>query len=109
MFSLSRGNTFRHATAEPRLPAKGRGDMCAGRQTALVDLDDGAKALVTDIEGDKRTVTRLESMGLHPGCLVCKRSQALNGGPVIVETGNTHLALGATLASRILVEPVDAR
>ena len=69
----------------------------------LANLEIGVTARISKIEGDARTVARLESMGLHPGCLVSRKSQALNGGPVVVERGSTQLALGAALAARIQV------
>jgi Fe2+ transport system protein FeoA len=46
-------------------------------------------------------------MGLREGSRVTKKSAVPAGGPVIVQTGNTQIAIGAGMANRIIVKNTD--
>lgn len=77
---------------------------------SLADLADGEEATITEIMSDEKTKARLEALGLRAGIVIRKKSQALNGGPVIFEAGATQLALGEGVASRIaVIAASDAR
>lgn len=73
----------------------------------LTDLKIGEEAIITTINGGHGIHTKLESMGLREGSRVTKKSAVPAGGPVIVQTGNTQIAIGAGMANRIIVKNTD--
>lgn len=73
----------------------------------LRDLKIGDEAIITTIKGGHGIHAKLESMGLREGSRITKKSAVLAGGPVIVQSGNTQIAIGAGMADRIIVKAVD--
>jgi len=73
----------------------------------LMDLKIGEEAIVTVIKGGNGIHEKLESMGLREGSRITKKSAVLAGGPVIVQSGNTQIAIGAGMVDRIIVETTD--
>jgi len=60
--------------------------------------------IVVVINGGKEMCKRLEALGIHIGSKIKKKSSLLGFGPVIVTVGNTEIAIGYGMASRIFVE-----
>ena len=48
--------------------------------------------------------TRLDALGIHVGSKIKKKSSMIGSGPVIVLVGNTEIAIGYGMASKIFVE-----
>ncbi len=63
----------------------------------------GERVRVVDIEGGEEMVHRLTGMGLRMGA-IARRQNANGFGPVIVSVGPTRLALGRSVAQRVIVE-----
>lgn len=71
---------------------------------SLNQLKPGQKAQVVALAGGRSVQNRLVGMGLNVGCLVeILRSPNGRGGPALVATGGTRLAIGHGMASRIIV------
>jgi ferrous iron transport protein A len=64
----------------------------------------GQSGKVVKVDGGKRLVSRLSSLGIRPGKKITKISSMLMGGPVTVQLGSTRLAIGFGMANKILVE-----
>ena len=73
----------------------------------LRDLKTGEEAVIATIKGGYGLQAKLESMGLREGRRITKKSAVLAGGPVIVQAGNTQIAIGAGMANRIIVKNAD--
>ncbi len=73
----------------------------------LVDLREGAQAIMTHTTGDVNVVRRLSEMGLTPGSELKVRRKCSFRGPLEIEVRGVALALGYTLASAICVQPIE--
>lgn len=71
---------------------------------ALCDMRAGQRGIVADICGGRGMVSRLHAMGLRPGMPIIKKSAQPMRGPVVVQVGQTELAIGFGMARRIGVE-----
>ena len=69
---------------------------------SLLQLENNSYAEVVDIKGGPGFLRRLESMGIRIGCKILKISDT--PGPVIIKVGNTQLAVGRGIASKIFVK-----
>lgn len=69
----------------------------------LINLQQGKKAIVSKIEGGMGIKRKLQAMGIYAGNEI-KIIQSLSRGPIIVESGNTRLAIGRGMAEKIEVE-----
>lgn len=49
-------------------------------------------------------VSLLDSLGIFPGTVVCKKKRFRFGGPVLVKLATREIALGKDVADAILVE-----
>lgn len=74
---------------------------------SLAELESGKDALVRELHGGHRFVSRLAALGFTPGAHVTVRRNA-GFGPLIVALRGTQVALGRGEASRVLVHPVEA-
>lgn len=72
--------------------------------TTLAAMRPGQSGVVVDVRGGQRLVERLAALGIRPGKRIMKVSSMLLGGPVTVEVDRSQVALGAQMASRILVD-----
>ena len=72
----------------------------------LAELKSGENALVRELHGGRRFVSRLAALGFTPGVHVTVRRNA-GFGPMIVALRGTQVALGRGEAQRVLVHPVD--
>jgi ferrous iron transport protein A len=74
------------------------------RTVSLAEMEEGREGIVRELAGGLAFTRRLEGMGLRLGSKVMKTSGSLLRGPVTVRTGNTQLALGYGMASKVMVE-----
>jgi len=59
---------------------------------------------VAGIHGGLGVTKRLDAMGIRPGVAVAKVTGQFFGGPVVVQVGNTRVAVGSGIARKIIVE-----
>ncbi len=74
---------------------------------SLSELKENKEAVVTNIVGDTRFVSRITSIGLTPGCsvLVVKNDKKR---PMLVYSRDTMIALNKKECAGIMVEEVTA-
>ncbi len=65
----------------------------------------GAHVRITAIEGDRQFARRLLSLGLRVGSEVSVLQR--RGRGVVVISSGTRVALGGSVADKLLVEPVE--
>lgn len=70
----------------------------------LSAMKNGQSGKVVAINGGLAMRGRLEALGLRINSRITKKSGFFKSGPVIVSVGNTDVAIGYGMASRILVE-----
>lgn len=70
----------------------------------LLELKPRQVATIVGINSGFGLQERLECLGLRPGAQVRKISSQLFGGPVVVQTGNTRIAIGRGAAAKVIVE-----
>ncbi len=71
----------------------------------LTQIKANSKAKVIDILGGVNLQNRLMNMGVHKGKEITKLSHIGLRGPVVIKTGRTILALGHSIAAKIMVGP----
>ena len=74
---------------------------------SLSELKENREALVTDLNGDSRFMSRITSIGLTPGCKV-KVIKNDRNRPLLVYSRDTMIALNRNECSGIMVEEVTA-
>lgn len=74
---------------------------------ALSAMKNTQYGIVVSINGGVGMCTRLEALGIRTGSRIKKKSSLIGFGPVIVSVGNTEIAIGHGMASRIFVEVDD--
>lgn len=74
------------------------------KKITLAHLKVHHKARVVEILGCANLQNRLMSMGLHKGKEVTKLSHIGLRGPVVIKTGRSILAVGRSVATKILVD-----
>ncbi|ACK41832.1 MULTISPECIES: FeoA family protein [Dictyoglomus] len=67
---------------------------------ALSFVKEGQEVKVIAIRGGKGAVQRLAEMGILPGVRIKVISNS--GGPIVIALGNSRIALGKGLASKII-------
>lgn len=67
-------------------------------------MGSGKIGKVVEIQGGRGLIARLSAMGVRPGISITKVSGQIMRGPVIVSVGNTRIAIGFGMASRVIVE-----
>ena len=67
----------------------------------------GAKGRVISVVGGRGVILKLSAQGIVPGMIVEKTGE-LRGGPVLLRVGRCQVAIGRGLASKVLVEVVQA-
>ena len=76
----------------------------------LNNLEEGARATVLALRGDRDFQHRIASMGLSVGCEVEVRHRHGSGddsGSVVVRVGETRLMIGHGMAQKVMVRPVQ--
>lgn len=71
----------------------------------LTLLQPDSMARVTAVKGGRGLTARLAAMGIYPGVVVTLK-RGREGGPVIVQAGDSRFGIGHGMARRIMVEPV---
>lgn len=69
----------------------------------LTNLKTGKKAKVLKIDGGIGAKSKLQAMGIFPGIDITV-VQSMDRGPVVIEAGNTRLAIGRGLAEKVEVD-----
>ncbi|MFC1511001.1 ferrous iron transport protein A [Candidatus Margulisiibacteriota bacterium] len=69
----------------------------------LTSLRNGEKGIVNMIDGGQGVMQRLQAMGVREGKEVKKISGMFLFGPVTVQVGQTRIAIGHGMASKIMV------
>ena len=77
-------------------------------QLTLARMQTGQSGIVVQVSGHG-VIRRLGALGLRPGLRVTKVNSSFMRGPVTVQFGNTQVAIGFGMASRIVVEPIESR
>ena len=75
-----------------------------GKRISLARMRAGQKGKIVRISGGYDAVRRLEALGIRDGQEIKKISEQWMRGPVLLQHGNTQLALGFGMASKVLVE-----
>ena len=74
---------------------------------SLSEVKENREALVSEVNGDTRFMSRITSIGLTPGCRVRVVKNEKNR-PLLVYTRDTMIALNRNECKGILVEEVRA-
>ncbi|SCX92492.1 ferrous iron transport protein A [Lachnospiraceae bacterium XPB1003] len=74
---------------------------------SLSEVKENREALVSEVSGDTRFMSRITSIGLTPGCRVRVVKNDKNR-PLLVYTRDTMIALNRNECKGILVEEVRA-
>lgn len=70
----------------------------------LTNMSAGEVGIVAEIRGGLGAARRLEALGLRVGVKLTKISDQFLRGPVIIQVGQTTLAVGHGLANKVIVE-----
>jgi Fe2+ transport system protein FeoA len=74
------------------------------KKISLVQVKPAEKAKILEILGGSNLESRLLSMGVYKGKSVIKLSHIGLKGPVVIKAGRSILALGHSVAEKIIVE-----
>ena len=78
--------------------------MSENGRILLTAMQTGQTGRVIQIQGGRGMIGRLEVLGIRIGRELRKVSSQFMRGPVVLEVGNTQVAIGFGMANRILVE-----
>ena len=73
----------------------------------LAFLDEGESGRVVEVRAGRGLTRRLLAMGIAPGMKV-RVLKSSGPGPILIEVGQTRIALGRGIAMKIIVEGWDA-
>jgi len=74
------------------------------KKLSLTILKSGKKGKIIEVAGGAALQGKLMSMGIYPGKDIVKLSHFALRGPVMIKAGRTTVALGHSMASKIIVE-----
>ena len=74
------------------------------KELTLLELKKGKKAHVIGCDGGRGISNKLNAMGVRPGKEIKKISDTFIGGPITIKVGNSNIAIGRGMASRIYLE-----
>ena len=74
------------------------------KRISLARMRAGQKGKIVRISGDHGLARRLEVLGIRQGEEIKKISDQWMRGPVLIQHGNSQVALGFGMASKVLVE-----
>lgn len=69
----------------------------------ITDLKNGQKVRITAVDGDRRYLSRITSIGLTPGCNI-EVLQNVKNRPLLIYGRDTMIALNRGESERIMVE-----
>lgn len=70
---------------------------------SLIEMKE-EKGKVIEIQGGTGLIKKLDNLGIRIGVEIVKVSSQLARGPVIIQIGNTQVAIGYGMAKRIMVD-----
>ena len=70
----------------------------------LIHMKSGEKGIIAAIQGGHGMIHKLDALGIRCGVELKKVSRQPMRGPVLIEIGNTQIAIGYGMAQRIVVE-----
>ena len=70
----------------------------------LTEVKNKTTCIVKEINGGRNLSKRLESLGIRAGCSITKIGSHFWRGPVTVMQGKTKIAIGHSMAEKIIVE-----
>lgn len=73
---------------------------------SIIELQKGEKGKVVEILGGLRFRIKLDSLGIREGIVITKISESIARGPVVLQIGNSKVAIGFGMAKRIIVEKI---
>ncbi len=73
----------------------------------LTELNQGETGKVVEIIGGCGIHQKLDALGIRVGVEIKKISSISARGPVVIEVGNTKIAIGYGMAKRVIVELVQ--
>lgn len=76
------------------------------KKISLVHLKPKHKGRIAEILGGSNLQVKLMNMGVYKGKEVMKMSHIGLKGPVVIKTGRSILALGHSIAVKVMVETV---
>jgi len=79
--------------------------MFANNQVALTRLRTGESGIIVQIAAGYGLINRLSALGIRPGKRITKVSSIMMRGPVTIEIDRTRVALGYSMANRVLINP----
>ena len=71
----------------------------------IISLREGDQGVIDSIEGGSALTSRLAGMGIVTNARF--RIAQVSGGLIVIQVGNTRIALGQGEASKILVNKID--
>ena len=74
------------------------------KKISLLQIKENEKVKILEITGGSNLEKRLMSMGAYKGKEVAKLSHIGLRGPVVIKVGRSILALGHSVAAKIIVE-----
>jgi len=74
------------------------------KKISLVHCKPNHKAKIAEIAGGATLHSRLMSLGIYPGREISKVSHIGLRGPVVIKVGRSILALGHSIAAKIMME-----
>lgn len=82
--------------------------MIKSKETkALLAVGSGNKIRIIGFETGSDLEGKLRQLGILPGDLARVLRHAPLGGPVLIEINGREIALGETIASKVLVEEIE--
>ena len=75
-----------------------------GNRISLARMRAGQKGKIIRISGGHGIASKLEALGIRQGEEIKKISDQWMRGPVLLQHGNSQVALGFGMASKVLVE-----
>jgi len=75
-----------------------------GNHVSLAQMRAGQKGNIVRISGGHGIAHKLEALGIREGKEIKKISDQWMRGPVLLQHGNSQVALGFGMASKVLVE-----
>ncbi len=73
-------------------------------KTDLLDLETDQEAMVVQLNGGVALQNKLNSLGIREGKKVKKLGKNFFRGPITVEVGQTRVAIGHSMAKKIIVK-----
>ena len=81
--------------------------MAENGRILLTAMETGQLGKVVQIQGGRGMIGRLEVLGIRIGRELRKVSSQFMRGPVVLEVGNTQVAVGFGMADKIWVEVAE--